>query len=75
MGASETVTLTPGLTVTLDALRLGWNLEARGFTLQPAPDGRLQVQPHQRLTPEDVTAIRAHRDELLVLVKMVERIQ
>ena len=64
------VTLQGCLTVSLDALQLGWTLEDRGFRLRPVGD-KLQVQPHQRLTADDVAAIKAHRDELLALVKYV----
>ena len=68
MAASEPyVTLRGGQVASLAALRLGWDLEARGFSLRPLGD-RLQVQPHTQLTPADVAAIRANRDELLRLV-------
>ena len=65
MAASELMTLT-GLTVSVDALRVGWGLEARGFTMRPSGE-RLQVLPVERLTTADAAAIRRHRDELLVL--------
>jgi hypothetical protein len=55
-------------TASLSALRLGWNLEARGFRLEPAGDW-LRVVPHTKLTPQDVEAIKAHRNELLAIVK------
>jgi hypothetical protein len=65
---SEVVTLKGGLTVSLDALRLGWSLEDRGFRLEPVGD-KLRVAPHTALTAEDVAAIKTHRDELLTLVQ------
>ena len=65
---SEHVVLRGGHVASLDALRLGWNLESRGFRLEPVGD-KLRVAPHTELTPQDVAAIRAHRDELLALVK------
>ncbi len=34
--------------------------------------GRLLVGPTARLTADDVTAIRDHRDELIALVKMCD---
>ena len=52
--------------MSVDALKVGWNLEGRGFLLEPAGD-KLRVRPHTELTPEDVAAIKAHRDELLTL--------
>ena len=64
----ELVTLAGGLVESLAAFRLGWDLEARGFVLRPVGE-KLQVRPHQQLTPEDVTAVRQHRDELLALVR------
>ncbi len=69
---SEMVTLKGGLTVSLDALRIGWSLEQRGFRLEPV-GGRLRVAPHDALTPDDVVAIKAHRDELLALVQSEPR--
>ena len=68
MAASESavMTLKGGLTVSVDALRIGWALEARGFTIRPCGE-RLQVLPPERLTAADAAAIRRHRDELLAL--------
>jgi hypothetical protein len=66
--SSERVSLRGGLVVSLDALRLGWALEERGFRLEPAGD-RLRVSPHAALTAEDILAIKAHRDELFRLAK------
>lgn len=70
MAASEFVTLSGGFTVSLDALRLGWSLEDRGFRMDTVGD-KLRVSPHQHLTADDVAAIRANRDELLTLVQHV----
>ena len=61
------VVLKGGSVASLKVLQLGWNLEDRGFTLTPE-NGRLRVRPHEHLTPEDIAAIRRHRDELLALV-------
>jgi len=68
MACSEKVVLKGGVVASLDALRLGWDLENRGFRLEPYGD-RLKVTPHTELTTQDVAAIKAHRDELLTLVK------
>ena len=65
---SEHVVLRGGQVASLDALRLGWNLESRGFRLEPIGD-KLRVAPYTELTPQDVEAIKAHRDELLALVR------
>jgi hypothetical protein len=68
------ITLKGGLVTSIEVLRLLWALEDRGFHLQPEGD-RLRVQPSQALSPEDVAAIREHRDELLALVRYSEAIQ
>ena len=67
MAASEPMTLT-GLTVSIEALRVGWGLEARGFTMRPCGQ-RLQVLPPERLTVADAAAIRRYRDELFALAR------
>lgn len=68
--AHTVVTLRGGLTVPLAALRLLWDLEGRGFTLRiGADDGCLIVSPHSRLTLAEDQSIRAHRDQLLALVR------
>jgi len=66
--SDERVCLKGGLTVSVDALRLGWSLEDRGFHMRPVAD-KLEVQPHERLTREDAQQIRQHRDELLTLAR------
>lgn len=71
MASSEVLTLKNGFTVSLAVLRLAWNLEDRGFNIEPLGD-RLSVQPAARLTHEDVTAIRRHRVELRALAVYVE---
>lgn len=63
----EVVTLTGGITASLNALRLLWALEDRGFSLQPEGT-KLRVRPVEPLTPDDVAAIKRHRDELLALI-------
>jgi hypothetical protein len=65
---SERVVLRGGHVASLSALRLGWDLAHRGFRLEPVGD-TLRITPHTELTPEDVASIRAHRDELLALVR------
>jgi hypothetical protein len=47
------------------AAELYRDLVAAGFELSPAPDGRLEVRPRDRLTDDLRASIRAHRDELL----------
>lgn len=74
--APETViTLKNGFAVSLPALQVLWDLEARAFSLRLADDGGLVVSPRGRITPEDDRAIRAHRDELLALVRYCEAVQ
>ncbi|HXG86936.1 MAG TPA: hypothetical protein VNJ02_01265 [Vicinamibacterales bacterium] len=65
---SSSVHLRGGLIVAEAALRLLWQLEEDAFTLTLLEDGRLRVQPSERLTPELRATIRLHRDELVKLV-------
>jgi hypothetical protein len=62
------VVLRGGVTASIEALNIGWRLEARGFQLT-AEDDRLYVHPYYRLTDDDLHDIRQHRDELLRLVQ------
>ena len=62
------VTLKGGIVASLAAIELLLDLERRDFRLSPADGGRLRVQPHEQLTPEDRAAVGLHRDELLALV-------
>lgn len=69
--ASETVCLRGGFVASLEALRLLWRLEEAGF--QVRLDGpALVVSPGSKLTSVDRVTIRAHRDELVALVRAVE---
>jgi hypothetical protein len=67
--APETVTLKDGFSVTLEALRLAWSLEERGFYVRLAEDGGLVVSPRSRITSDDDQAIRQHKCELIALVR------
>jgi len=71
MAASEVVVLRGGVSVLLPVLKLALDLEERGFNLRARDDGKLEVQPCRQLTPEDCRLIRAHRDELLRIVRYV----
>lgn len=64
---SELITLASGPTVSLEALRLGWDLEARGLLLERAGE-RLAVSPVELITDIDRARIREHRDELFALI-------
>ncbi len=74
--APELVTLKGGLVVSVDALRMLWDLEDRGFDVKLG-DGRLYkvlVGPFDRLTAADKAAIRTHRDALAELVRYVDEV-
>ena len=73
-GLTATVVLTGGPPVSLAALHLLWDLEARGFALEVRED-RLYVLPREQVTPGDEVAIRVHRDELVALVRYCETVQ
>jgi hypothetical protein len=68
MPGSDRVVLAGGLSVPVSALRLAWQLEARGLHLRADNDG-LQVGPRDQLTDDDRQAIRAERDDLLSIAK------
>ena len=74
MAAPELVTLKGGVTVSIAALRLAWDLEARGFTVRLADDGGLLVSPRTKISTDDDVAIRQHRAELIVLARYVESV-
>ena len=72
--APELVTLRGGLVVSVDALRVLWNLEGRGFDVKLG-DGRrykVLVGPSDRLTEKDKAAIHTHRDALAELVRYAD---
>lgn len=71
--SESVVTMTSGLVVTVPALQLLWRLEDTGMVVKfDEQTGRLLVGPQSRLTAADGRAIRAHRDELIELVKMCD---
>ncbi len=72
---TETVMLKGGVLVSLDALRLLWDFEDRGCIVRRDEDGSLVVGPRRLITDADRDRIRAHRDELLHLVRYCEAIQ
>lgn len=65
------ITLRGGLTVRADAIALGCDLEARGHALS-VKDGVLQVTFGSKLKPEDVEAIRTHKQHLVALADYVQ---
>jgi hypothetical protein len=73
--ALDTIMLKDGFIVSLEALRLAWNLEERGFRVRLADDGGLVVSPRSNITPSDDQDIRVHRDELIALARYAEDIQ
>lgn len=64
---SAHVLLRGGVSVPCEALQLLLDLERRGLEVSTEPDG-LKVRPRERLTAEQVEAIRRHRDALIALV-------
>lgn len=74
--ASEVVVLRGGQTVPLPALRVAWSLEDRGLHLQvdPATD-ELVVAPRERLTDEDRTQLREHREPIVALVRYCDEVR
>ncbi len=63
------VVLRPGVSVTQAAIQLLWELEDRDLTVRR--DGpELLVGPRNQLTRADLAAIKAHRGELLSLLRV-----
>lgn len=74
--ASELLSLRGGLVVSVDALRMLWDLEDRGFDVKLG-DGRrykLLVGPSDRLTARDREVIHTYRDDLAELVRYVDQV-
>ena len=63
------VTLKGGLVASVEALRILWALEDRGFQIERVDPDKLRVHPVAALTSADVAAIREHKGELLALVR------
>jgi hypothetical protein len=61
------VVLRGGVPVEVEALRLAWNLEERGFRFEQV-GADLCVRPGSALTEADVALIRAHKSALLAIV-------
>ena len=73
--APELVTLKGGLVVSVDALRVLWDLEDRGFDVKLGDGHRYKVLvgPSDRLTAKDKASIHMHRDALSQLVRYVDQ--
>jgi hypothetical protein len=73
---SDLETLKGGLLVSVDALRMLWTLEDRGFDVKLG-DGRrfkVLVAPANGLTDQDKAAIHTHRNALAELVRYVDQV-
>ena len=62
------VQLHGGLTVPVEPLLLGLDLERRGFLVRLDDDGTIVVQPGSRLTDEDRRQIRGWKPDLRALL-------
>jgi hypothetical protein len=60
---SDLVVLNGGFVVALSVLQCLWRLEDRGARFELKDDGGFRVIPPSVLTPDDVSFLRAHRDE------------
>ncbi len=74
--APELVTLKGGRVVSVDALRVLWDLQDRGFAgkLGDGRRNKVLVGPSARLTPQDKAAIHTHRDALAELVRYCDEV-
>ena len=67
--SSDLVVLRQGISVTAVALRLLWDLEDRRLVIKSDAGGHLLIGPQTNLTSDDRLAVRAHKGELVGLVK------
>ena len=58
---AETVVLSGGLAVPVEALCVLWDLESRGLQIRLTTAGRIRVSPGDWLTDEDAAAIAMYR--------------
>ena len=66
------IVLRGGVPVEVEALRLAWALEERGFRFElVGPD--LCIRPGSALTEEDVALIRAHKPGLRAVIAYCEQ--
>ena len=64
-----TVTLRPGVEVSLEVLQFGWGLEARGISMRVDDHGDLLVRPRHLLSADDVMRLRQHASDLKRLLR------
>ncbi len=65
----STLSLSPGVAVSMDAVRLSWQLEDRGIIVDLDDDNRLVVLPDEEMTADERRAVSRHRGELVTLVR------
>ncbi len=52
----------------MSVIELLSTLRAQGITVEPRPDGRLYIAPAERLTPDLIARLRAHKPEILAVL-------
>jgi hypothetical protein len=73
MASSEFVTFRDGFVVDWSIVRRLLDLESRGCSFRLEEGGRFRVVPPDRLTPEDVTFLREHRDDARRVIEYVKQ--
>jgi hypothetical protein len=63
MASSDVVTFRGGFVADWTLVRRLLDIEARGATFHLESEGRFRVVPSSVLTPDDITVLRARRDE------------
>lgn len=71
MACSDLVVLRDGLTVSWGVVVKVLNMTDSGYTFTPRPDGKVQIQPHERLTADERHWLATHRDEVRAIVAYV----
>ena len=71
---TKDVVLRGGVLVSVDALRLAWELEDRGLSLV-ANGTNLATVPAAGLTSDERRLLQHHHDDLLTIVRYVEALE
>jgi len=59
----------------VQAQEFAQELQGRGVTLRPTPEGNIRFRPKSAVSPEDRRRIREYKQELLIIFRLEERIE
>ena len=69
MAPSKLVIFPDGTVASLPVLQCLWDIEARGGIFVLLKDGKVRVEPPDRMTPSEQAFLRAHLEETRRLVR------